>query len=68
MRATLRPICTGRYPRAVKALLLFLFVLLLIGGGLKLAGQRIPILDYPLSGLFTQPQIQVMQPNLNLPR
>ena len=49
------------------ALLLFLLVLLLIGGGLKLAGQRIPILVYPLSGLFTQPQIQVMQPNLNLP-
>ncbi len=52
----------------MKALLLFLLVLLLIGGGLKLAGQRIPILDYPLSGLFGQPQIQVMQPDLNLPR
>lgn len=52
----------------MKALLLFLVVLLLIGGGLKLAGERIPILDYPLGGPFTQPQIQVMQPDLNLPR
>lgn len=52
----------------MKALLLFLLVLLLIGGGLKLAGERIPILDSPLGGPFTQPQIQVMQPNLNLPR
>ena len=52
----------------MKALLLFLLVLLLIGGGLKLAGERIPILDYPLGGPFTQPQIQVMQPDLNLPR
>lgn len=52
----------------MKALLLFLFVLLLIRGGLKLAGQRIPILDYPLGGPLTQPQIQVVQPNLNLPR
>jgi len=51
----------------MKALLLFLLVLLLIGGGLKLAGTRIPILDYPLGGPMTQPKIQVVQPHLNLP-
>jgi hypothetical protein len=52
----------------MKALLLFLLVLLLIGGGIKLAGAQIPILDYPLGGPFTQPQIHVVQPDLNLPR
>lgn len=48
-------------------LILFLFVLLLIGGGMKLAGQQIPVLDYPLGGPMTQPRIEVQQPNLNLP-
>jgi hypothetical protein len=52
----------------MKALLLFLLVLLLIGGGIKLAGAQIPILDYPLGGPFAQPQIHVVQPDLNLPR
>jgi hypothetical protein len=51
----------------MKALLLFLLVLVLIGGGMKLAGMRLPILDYPLGGPMGQPQIQVVQPNLNLP-
>lgn len=51
----------------MRLLMLFLFVLLLIGGGIKLAGQKIPILDYPLGGPMAQPQIQVQQPNLNLP-
>jgi len=51
----------------MKALLLFLLVLLLIGGGMKLAGMRLPIFDYPLGGPMGQPQIQVVQPNLNLP-
>lgn len=44
----------------------FLLVLLLIGAGLKLAGQQLPILDYPLGGPFTQPIIQV-QPSFQLP-
>ena len=60
-------IAFGGYPRAVKALLLFLLVLLIIGGGLKLAGTQIPLLDYPLGGPMAQPQIQVVQPHLNLP-
>jgi hypothetical protein len=48
-------------------LLLFVFVLVLIGGGMKLAGSQIPILEYPLGGPMAQPKIEVQQPNLNLP-
>jgi hypothetical protein len=48
-------------------LILFLFVLVLIGGGIKLAGQQIPILDYPLGGPMAQPRIEVQHPDLNLP-
>jgi hypothetical protein len=51
----------------MKALVLFFLVLLLIGGGMKLAGMRIPVLDYPLGGPMTQPNIQIVQPDLNLP-
>jgi hypothetical protein len=51
----------------MKLLLGFFLALLLIGGGLKLAGQQIPILDFPLGGPMTQPRIEVQQPNLNLP-
>lgn len=46
----------------MKALVLLALVLLLIGGGLKLAGMRIPILDYPLGGPFTRPEIQIIDP------
>jgi hypothetical protein len=51
----------------MRLFVLFLLVLLLIGGGIKLAGAQIPILDYPLGGPMTQPRIEVQQPNLNLP-
>jgi hypothetical protein len=51
----------------MKLLLFFLLVLLVIGGGIKLAGQQLPILDYPLGGPMAQPQIEVQQPDLNLP-
>jgi hypothetical protein len=51
----------------MRFLILFLFVLLLIGGGMKLAGAQLPILDYPLGGPLTQPRIEVQQPNLDLP-
>jgi len=51
----------------MKALLLFLLVLLVIGGGLKFAGMQLPILDYPLGGPLSQPNIQVVQPDLHLP-
>lgn len=47
----------------------FLVVLLLIGGGMRLVGAKIPVLDYPFGGLgpMGQPQIQVVEPNLNMP-
>jgi hypothetical protein len=45
----------------------FLLVLLVIGGGMKLAGAQLPILDYPLGGPMAQPRIEIQQPNLNLP-
>ena len=48
-------------------LLLFLVVLVLIGGGIKLAGAQIPILEYPLGGPMQQPQIEIQQADLNLP-
>ena len=51
----------------MRSLALFLLVLLLIGGGMKLVGARIPILDYPLGGPMTQPQIEIVQPDVNLP-
>lgn len=55
------------YPSAMRALFLFLLLLLIVGGGLKLAGMELPILDYPLGGPFSQPRIDVVQPDLNLP-
>lgn len=48
-------------------LFLFLFVLVLIGGGMKLAGMQLPIIDYSLGGPMTQPKIEIQQPDLNLP-
>ena len=46
-------------------LLLFLVILILIGGGLKLAGAQIPGLDFPFGGLFGQPQIRSSSPTYN---
>jgi hypothetical protein len=51
----------------MKALVLFLLVLLLVGGGLKVAGMQLPILDYPLGGPMTQPQIEILEPDITLP-
>jgi len=51
----------------MKLLVLFFVILLLIGGGIKLAGAQIPILDYPLGGPMQQPQIEIQQPDLQLP-
>jgi len=51
----------------MKLLLFFFVVLLLIGGGMRLIGAQIPVLDYPLGGPMQQPQVQIQQPNLNLP-
>ena len=52
---------------AMRWLLLFLVILILIGGGLKMAGANIPGLDFPFGGLFGQPQIEIQQPDLHLP-
>jgi hypothetical protein len=51
----------------MKSFALFLIALLLIGGGLKLAGQRLPVLDYKFGGLFFGPKVEVIQPDLHLP-
>jgi len=51
----------------MRMLLAYLLLLLIIGGGLKLAGMQLPILDYPLGGPFSQPRIDVVQPDLDLP-
>ena len=51
----------------MRPFIMFLVVLLLIGGGIKLAGAQIPILDYPLGGPMAQPRIEVQQPDFNLP-
>ena len=60
--------CIGRLLLARMKLLFFFFVvLLLIGGAIKLAGQQIPIIDYPLGGPMGQPKIEIVQPHLNIP-
>ena len=51
----------------MKLLLLFLVVLLLVGGGMKLVGAQLPVLDYPLGGPMTQPNIEVVKPDIHLP-
>jgi Na+/citrate or Na+/malate symporter len=51
----------------MKALLGFLLILLIIGVGLRVAGMRIPVLDYPLGGPMAQPRIEIVEPDLNLP-
>jgi len=51
----------------MRALFLFILLLAIIGGGMKLAGMQLPILDYPLGGPMAQPNIQVVQPSLHLP-
>jgi len=48
-------------------LLFFVLVLILIGGGMKLAGMQLPVLDYPLGGPMRQPQVDIQQPDLDLP-
>lgn len=35
----------------MKALLLFILILVLIGGGMKLAGMQLPVLDYRVGPL-----------------
>jgi hypothetical protein len=51
----------------MRILLVFILLLLVVGGSMKLAGMQIPILDYPLGGPMAQPHIDVVQPDLHLP-
>ena len=51
----------------MRALFLFLLLLAIIGGGLKLAGMQLPIFDYPLGAPFGQPGIDIVQPSLAIP-
>lgn len=52
----------------MRALLLLILVVVLVGGGLKLAGVRLPLLDYPIGpiGVDTpgpgMPNVQVEPP------
>ena len=52
----------------MRALLLLALVVLLVGGGLKLAGVRLPLIDYPIGPLGIEgpgpalPDIQIEPP------
>ena len=50
----------------MKALFLLLLLVVLVGGGLKVAGVRLPIIDYPI-GIFDgrgpgMPDVQIEAP------
>jgi hypothetical protein len=51
----------------MKLLLFFFVALLIIGVGMKAFGAQLPILDYPVGGPMQQPQIEIVQPDLDLP-
>jgi hypothetical protein len=51
----------------MRLLFLLLLLLAMVGGGMKLSGMQVPILDYPLGGPMSQPRIEVIQPDLNVP-
>ena len=52
----------------MKLMLVFLFALLLIGGGMKLITGQLPGIDYPFfSGPMAQPHYERVTPDLNLP-
>jgi hypothetical protein len=53
----------------MKALFLLILVVALVGGGLKAAGVRLPIIDYPIGpiGIFdgrgpAMPEVQIQAP------
>jgi hypothetical protein len=54
----------------MRALLLLTLVVVLIGGGLKLAGVRLPLIDYPIGPIGVEggpamPDIQVEPPGFD---
>ncbi len=51
----------------MRALLILILVVVLVGGGLKLAGVRLPLLDYPIGPIGVEggpamPDIQIEPP------
>ena len=53
----------------MKAILLILLLVVLVGGGLKAAGVRLPIIDYPI-GVFdgrgpAMPDVQIEAPGFD---
>lgn len=51
----------------MKALLLLVLALVLVGGGLKMAGMRLPLIDYPLGPIGIEgnpgmPEVQIEAP------
>jgi hypothetical protein len=52
----------------MKALLLFVLLIVLVGGGLKAAGARLPIIDYPIGPIGVEgrgpamPDVQIEAP------
>ncbi len=54
----------------MRFLLIVVLVLVVIGAGMKLAGQRLPIIDYPVGpfgGSVGGPQIQIQAPGYDVP-
>lgn len=56
----------------MKALLLVILAVVLVGGGLKAAGVRLPIIDYPIGpiGIFdgrgpAMPDVQIQAPGFD---
>jgi hypothetical protein len=56
----------------MKALFLLVLVVVLVGGGLKAAGMRLPIIDYPIGpiGIFdgrgpAMPEVQIQAPGFD---
>jgi hypothetical protein len=55
----------------MRALLIFLLLIAVVGGGLKLAGMRLPLIDYPIGPIGVNgadpamPDIQVQAPGFD---
>jgi hypothetical protein len=56
----------------MKALFLLILVVVLVGGGLKAAGARLPIVDYPIGPIGTfdgrgpaMPDVQIQAPGFD---
>jgi hypothetical protein len=54
----------------MRFLLIVVLVVVLIGAGMKLAGQRLPFIDYPIGsfgGTVGGPQIEIHPPGYDVP-